>query len=85
MLTVGAAVISGLFLLAGITMFLVLFFYSPETEVPDGSALVLAPRGNIVEQKSPLDPISRLINNMAGVPLHEELLLQDRLEWRWKL
>ena len=80
LLTVGAAVISGIFLLAGITMFLVLFFYRPETEVPEGSALVLAPRGNIVEQKSPLDPMSRLINNMAGVPLHEELLLQDIID-----
>lgn len=80
LLTVGAAVISGIFLLAGITMFLILFFYNPEIEVPDGSALVLAPRGNIVEQKSPLDPMSRLINNMAGVPLHEELLLQDIID-----
>ena len=79
-LTVGAAVISGLFLLAGITMFLLLFLYQPETNVPDGSALVLAPRGNIVEQKSPLDPISQLINKMAGVPLHEELQLQDIIE-----
>ena len=80
LLTVGAAVVSGLFLLAGITMFLVLFFYSPETEIPNGSALVLAPRGNIVEQKSPLDPVSKLINNMAGVPLHEELQLQDIID-----
>ncbi len=79
-LTVGAAVISGLFLLAGTAMFLFLFFYSPETKVPEGAALVLAPRGKIVEHKSALDPMTRLINNMAGIPLREELQLQDIIE-----
>jgi protease-4 len=80
LLTVGAAVISGLFLLATITIFLLLFLYQPATEVPDGCALVLAPRGEIVEQKSPLDPMSRLINNLAGIPLREELQLQEIID-----
>jgi protease-4 len=61
-------------------MILVLLLYHPKTEVPDGAALVLAPRGDIVEKKSALDPITRMINNMAGVPLHEELLLQDIID-----
>ena len=79
-LTIGAAIISSLFLLCSITLLLVLLFYHPKTEVPDGAALVLAPQGNIVEKKSALDPMTRVINNMAGAPLHEELQLQDIID-----
>lgn len=79
-LTTGAAIVSSLFLLSFIIMILVLLLYHPKTEVPDGAALVLAPQGNIVEKKSALDPMTRVINNMAGAPLHEELLLQDIID-----
>ncbi len=75
-----ATIISGIFLLSGIALILFLLFYQPITEIPDGAALVLAPRGNIVEQKSPLDPMSRMINNMTGAPIHKELRLQDIIE-----
>lgn len=79
-LTTAAAIFSSLLLLSFITMVLVLLFYHPKTEVPDGAALVLAPQGDIVEKKSALDPMTRVINNMAGAPLHEELLLQDIID-----
>ena len=79
-LTTGAAIVSSFFLLSTITLILFLLLYHPETEIPDGSALVLAPWGDIVEKKSPLDPMSRLISNMAGAPLHEELMLQDIID-----
>jgi protease-4 len=79
-LTTGAAIISSLLFLSFIILLLVLLLYHPKTEVPDGAALVLAPQGNIVEKKSVLDPMTRMINNMAGAPLHEELLLQDIID-----
>ncbi|MBW1751275.1 MAG: hypothetical protein JRJ37_11390, partial [Deltaproteobacteria bacterium] len=46
-LTTSAAIVSSLFLLSFIIMILVLLLYHPKTEVPDGAALVLAPRGDI--------------------------------------
>lgn len=79
-LTIGAAIVSSLLLLSFIIMILVMLLYHPKTEVPNGAALVLAPRGKIVEKKSALDPMTRVINNMAGVPLHEELQLQDIID-----
>jgi len=75
-----ATIISGIFLLSGIAVILFMLFYQPVTKIPDGTALVLAPKGNIVEQKSPLDPMSRMINNLTGTPIHEELRLQDIIE-----
>ena len=76
-LRAGTALVMSLFLFSTIALFLLLIFHQPTIIIPDGSALVLAPRGNIVEKKSPLDPMSRIINNIAGLPLHEELLMQD--------
>ena len=56
------------------------FFYNPRINVPHKSALVLAPEGDIVEERSPMDPMTKLINNVAGVPIHEETFLQDVLD-----
>jgi protease-4 len=79
-LTTGITVLSSLILLVSLSLLLFTLLHQPTTEVPDGAALVFAPRGNIVEKKSPLDPMTRVINRMAGVPLHEELLRQDVID-----
>ena len=79
-LRTGTAIVSSLLLFSTIGLFLFLLLHQSTIEIPDGSALVLAPRGNIVEKRSPLDLMSKLINNMAGLPLHEELLLQDAIK-----
>jgi protease-4 len=78
--TTGVTVLSSLILLLTVGFVLTAALYQPETKVPDGAALVLAPRGEIVEQKSPFDPVTRLVNNLAGTPLREELLLQDVID-----
>jgi len=52
----------------------------PRTKVPDGAALILAPEGRIVEQRSAIDPVVRIINSFTGAPEHEETPLQDILD-----
>ncbi len=79
-LTTGAAVISTLILLISLVLLASIFLRRPLTELPENAALVLAPRGSIVEKKSPLDPLSKALSNLAGEPVHEELLIQDVIE-----
>ena len=79
-LTTGLAVLSGLMVLSTIVLVAFLVLYQPVTDVPDGAALILAPRGDIVEKKSPLDPVSQMLSNMAGAPMNTELLLQDVID-----
>ncbi len=77
-LTTGTALISGLFMLSGIGILLfILLGRQAPIEVADGSALVLAPYGNILEKKQPLDPVSRLAELINGAQHPDELLLQD--------
>lgn len=57
-----------------------MFIHRPATEIPANAALILAPRGSIVEKKSPLDPMSRILSNLSGAPVREELLVQDVIE-----
>ena len=52
----------------------------PTKKIPNRTALILRPEGNIVEQRSPLDPIARAVNRFAGVSKHEETPLQDILD-----
>jgi protease-4 len=75
----GISLLSGLFFL---TFILVLFalLYQPRVVVPQGAALVIAPAGDIVEEKTAIAPLSRLINGYAGLPISEETLLQDILD-----
>jgi len=47
--------------------------------VPDGAALVLAPRGSILEKKLPLNPAEELSGLFSHAPQRKELLLQDIL------
>jgi protease IV len=69
--------------LAGNLIFLVLvililaiFFYDRKKEVPDGAALFLSIKGDIVEEKAETIFSSRLF----GEPVREEMLLQDIID-----
>lgn len=79
-LTIGLTVISSLVLISFLALLLQTTGHQPLPEIPYGTALVFTPRGDIVEKRSPLDPVSRAINNLAGMPLHEELFLQDAID-----
>ncbi|HEX7036375.1 MAG TPA: signal peptide peptidase SppA [Pseudomonadales bacterium] len=48
-----------------IVMLMLLFGGPPVPQVPDGGALVLDPRGAIVEQRSPVDPIQQWLTPQA--------------------
>lgn len=63
-------------LMAGLTAAL----YTPKINVPAGSALVLAPEGDIVEERSSMDAMSRVFNRISGAPIHEETFLQDIID-----
>ena len=45
--------------------------------VPDGTALVLAPRGSILEKKSPVNPVEELTGLFSRVPQRKELFLHN--------
>lgn len=77
LLSTGIRVLSNLFFLAMALLLITLFLYRPQATVPDHSALVLSLEGDIVEQRSPIDPMARAINNLAGIPIPEESFLQD--------
>lgn len=76
----GITVLANLLFLLFLAGMVAAFLYKPHTNVPNKSALVLAPEGDIVEERSPMDPMAKLINNVAGVPLHEETFLQDVID-----
>ncbi|MBM9536360.1 signal peptide peptidase SppA [Desulfobulbus alkaliphilus] len=80
LLSSGLTVLSNLLFLALFLIIITALFYTPKTTVPENSALLLAPVGGIVEQRSPMDPMARIFNNLAGKPLHEETFLQDVLD-----
>ncbi len=84
-MTGAATMVIGLFLLSGLAMVIAAAFFmeeqvSPEPVIPDGSALVLAPKGIIVEKRSPVDPFTLYLNKIAEIPQQEELLLQDIID-----
>ncbi len=76
-LITGTALVSTLLFLCGLGMLLFLFAHQPHVEIENGSALVLAPHGNILEKKSPLDPATHLLHLLNGTLQQEEFLLQD--------
>ncbi len=64
-------------LLAG----LVIASFGGRTKVPDGAALVLKPRGVIVEQVSAVDPVERFLSGASGAgSVASETLLKDLLD-----
>jgi protease-4 len=64
-----------LFLLL-VILFLSLFIFGRGQEVPDGAALILAPSGYIVEQKTP----SMLSGQLFGDEAQAETLLKDIID-----
>jgi len=79
-LSSGLSLLTNLVFLLCIVLVLVASFYEPEVKIPDGCALLITPEGDIVEQRSPMDPATRMINELTGTPLHEETYLQDILD-----
>ncbi len=79
-LSSGLTVLSNLLFLSFFLVGLAVIFYTPKINVPAQSALVLAPEGDIVEERSPMDPMTKMFNNFAGVPLHDETFLQDIID-----
>lgn len=76
----GLSVLSNLVFLGILLLGLGMILYTPEVRIPADSALVFAPEGSIVEERSPMDPVTQAINKLAGAPLHEEVFLQDVLD-----
>ena len=79
-LSSGLSVLVNLLFLASLVAVLSLLLYQPPVTVPDGAALVVAPEGSIVEKRSPIDPVTRVVNRLAGGPLQEETPLQDLID-----
>ena len=64
-------------LLAG----LVIASFGGKPKVPDGAALMLKPRGTIVEQLSPVDPVERFLSSNTGAgAAASETLLKDLVD-----
>ncbi|MDR2549423.1 MAG: signal peptide peptidase SppA [Desulfobulbus sp.] len=79
-LSSGLTVLSNLIFLALVALAVTAVLYTPEVRVPMHSALLLAPEGDIVEQRSPMDPITKILNRLADNSLREETFLQDILD-----
>jgi len=79
-LTSGLTVLSNLVFLALLLAVLTVALYTPPVHVPMQSALVLAPEGDIVEERSSMDPLTRMLNRISGGTVHEETFLQDILD-----
>lgn len=75
----GCTILFNLFILV-VVLSLLTFFFQPPVQVPDGSALIVSPAGDIVEESTVTSPVSRFINGFAGVPLPQETLLQDIID-----
>lgn len=79
-LSSGLTVLSNLIFLSIVLILIAVFFYTPKVEIPAHSALMLTPEGDIVEERSPMDPMAKILNNLVGAPLHEETFLQDIID-----
>ncbi len=73
-------IIGNLIFLFIIVFVLSALFFKQDNKVPDGAALIVAPEGNIVEQKSYSDPAAEIINQMLGDTVKRETLLKDILD-----
>ncbi len=76
----GLSVLSNLIFLSLLLLIIAIVFYTPEITVPNGCALILAPKGDIVEERSPMDLASKAIGEIIGSPLQTETFLQDILD-----
>ena len=76
----GLTVLANLIVLGLVALVLVAFLYTPQVQVPMHSALLLTPEGDIVEQRSSIDLITRVVNRLADNPVRDETFLQDILD-----
>lgn len=79
LLAAGSSLLANL-LFIGFILLLASLFMGPAVTVPDGAALIVAPKGEIVEEATVISPFSRLVNGFAGIPVPEETVLQDILD-----
>ncbi|MCL2458088.1 MAG: signal peptide peptidase SppA [Desulfobulbus sp.] len=79
-LSSGLTVLSNLLFIGLIVLVFTAILYTPPVQVPMHSALLLAPEGDIVEQRSPLNLITRILSRLADNPVREETFLQDILD-----
>jgi protease-4 len=77
LLSSGLTVLTNLIFLSLVLAVLAISLYTPKITVPADCALVLAPEGAIVEQRSPIDPLTRIISQITDSPLQQETFLQD--------
>jgi len=78
-LSIGFTLLTNLVFLTILVLLLTLFIQQ-RPEIPAGSALIVAPTGVLVEKKTVIDPVSKFVNTVAGIPLPDETLLQDVLD-----
>ena len=79
-LRTGFFLVINLVLLTMLAGLAILIIGRPTGKLSDNAALVVAPEGNIVEQRSTVDPIARMIDSLGAGPRHEETPLQDILD-----
>ncbi|WP_051305185.1 signal peptide peptidase SppA [Desulfogranum mediterraneum] len=79
-LTTAAALFTSLLLLASLALLAMALLEPPAEKLPESAFLVFAPQGNIVEQRSAIDPLAGVVNKLAGLPVHRDILLQDVLD-----
>ena len=79
-LTVGITAFTTLIFITFTTLILTQLFYSPALELQDNTILILNLEGDITEKRSPIDPMSRMFNNLAGIPLERKIHLQDTID-----
>lgn len=73
-------VFTSIIIILPLLILLVIVFYQPAIDVPDGAALILAPEGIIVEHQSIMDPFTELADKILGIPVQIETPLQDILD-----
>ena len=76
----GLTVISNLLFLSLIGLMTFAALYTPPIHVPMHSALLLAPEGDIVEQRSPIGGMAKVMNRLADNSVDDETFLQDILD-----
>ena len=79
-LRMGLLLLFNLFVLGALAALALLIVGHPPGKLPTGAALIVSPKGNIVEQRSIADPVTRMFSRMTGGPQHEETPLQDILD-----
>ncbi|PIE58582.1 MAG: signal peptide peptidase SppA [Desulfobulbus propionicus] len=79
-ITTGATLLSATALLCIVGMICASVLYQPLPQISDQTVFLLSPQGTIVEQRSNIDPLTRLINGLSGLPLEQDTFLQDIID-----